>query len=195
MYNLIQCDFSWLGMRRYVQSYVTLCEQCQRTKNVTHKPYRLLQPLDIPNRPWLSISMDFIVRLPPSHGYDSIWVICDRMTRATHFIPTCETMDAPQLAHLFIDRIFRHHGFPRAIASDCSSVFVLSFFTNLMKVCSTKMKTSMAYHPQTDGHTEHSNQTLETYLQAFCSYQQDDWVDYLPLAEFSFNNSLNLSTQ
>ena len=194
-FDLVQRDFSWPGMRRFVRSYVSSCEQCQRVKNTTHKPYGLLQPLDIPDRPWLSISMDFIVKLPPSHGYDSIWVICDRMTRAAHFVPICESMDAPQLSRLFIDRVFRHHGFPQAIVSDRGSVFVSSFFTNLMKLCGVKMKPSTAYHPQTDGLTERTNQTLETYLRTFCSYQQDDWVDYLALAEFSFNNSLNSSTQ
>ena len=194
-YDLVQRDFSWPGMQRFIRSYVTSCELCQRVKNRTHKPYGLLQPLDIPDRPWYSISMDFIVKLPPSHGYDSIWVICDRMTRAAHFIPTCESMDAPQLARLFLDRVFRHHGFPQAIISDRGSVFISSFFTNLMKICGVKMKPSTAYHPQTDGLIERTNQTLETYLRTFCSYQQDDWVDYLALAEFSFNNSINSSTQ
>ena len=117
------------------------------------------------------------------------------MTHAAHFITTCETMDAPQLACLFLDHIFHHHGFPQAIISNRGSVFISSFFTNLMKICGVKMKPSTAYHPQTDGLTEQMTQTLETYLRTFCSYQQDDWVDYLALAEFSFNNSINSSTQ
>ena len=170
-------------MRRFIHSYVSSCEHCQHSKNRTHKPYGLLQPLDIPDCPWLSISMDFIVKLPLSHGYDSIWVVCDRMMCPAHFIPVCENMDAPQLACLFIDHIFQHHSFPQAIISDHSSTFVSSFFTNLMKLCSVKMKPSTAYHPQTDGLTERTNQT---YLRVFCSYLQDDWVDYLALAEFSF---------
>ena len=105
-YDLVVRDFSWPGMQRFIRLYVSSCEHCQHSKNRTHKPYGLLQLLDIPERPWLSISMDFIVKLPPSHGYDSIWVVCDWMTCAAHFIPVCESMDAPQLAHLFIDRIF-----------------------------------------------------------------------------------------
>ena len=76
-YDLIQCDFSWPWMQRFICLYVTSCEVCQCIKNRTHKPYRLLQPLNIPDRPWYSISMDFIVKLPPSHGHDSIWVICN----------------------------------------------------------------------------------------------------------------------
>jgi len=194
-YDLVRRDYSWPGMRRFICSYVTSCEHCQRIKHSTHKPYGLLQPLNIPNHPWRSISMDFIVKLPKSHGYDSIWVICDRMTRAAHFVPICESMDAPELSRLFLDRIFHHHGFPDAIISNRGSIFISSFFTNLMKLCGVKMKPSTAYHPQTDGLTECTNQTLETFLRGFCSYQQDDWVDYLALAEFSFNNSLNSSTQ
>ena len=71
-----------------------------------------MQPLDIPDCPWRSIAMDFIVKLPLSHGFDSIWVVCDCMTRAAHFIPIREAMDAPEVARLFIDRIFHYHGFP-----------------------------------------------------------------------------------
>ncbi|GLB39530.1 putative coprinopsis cinerea okayama7 130 [Lyophyllum shimeji] len=194
-FDNVQRDYSWPGMRRYVRSYVTSCDLCSRVKNATHKPYGLLQPLDIPDRPWRSISMDFITKLPLSHGYDSIWVVCDRMTRATHFIPINESIDAPGLARLFLDRIFRHHGFPDSIVCDRGSVFISSFFTHLTKLCGTKIKASTAYHPQTDGLTERTNQTLETYIRAYCSYQQDDWVDYLALAEFSFNNSKNSSTQ
>jgi hypothetical protein len=115
------------------------------------------------------------------------------MTRAAHFIPICESMDAPKLAQLYLDRIFRHHGFPQAIISDRGSIFVSSFLTQLMKICGVKMKPSTAFHPQTDGLTECTNQTLETYFCAFCSYQQDDWVDYLALAEFVFNNTINSS--
>ena len=139
--------------------------------------------------------MDFIVKLPISHGFDSIWVVCDRMTRAAHFVPIQESMDAPELSRLFMDRIFRYHGFPQAIVSDRGSIFVSSFFTQVMKICGTKMKPSTAFHSQTDGLTKCTNQTLETYLRAFCSYQQDDWVDYLALAEFVFNNTVNSSTQ
>ena len=99
-------------MRSYVCNYVSSCEHCAKIKNVVHKPYGLLQPLEIPERPWQSIAMDFIVKLPPSHGYDSIWVICDHLTRAAHFVPICESMDAPELSRLFMDHVFCHHGFP-----------------------------------------------------------------------------------
>lgn len=94
--------------------YVEACDTCPRIKTPQHKPYGLLKPLDIPNRPWKSISMDFIVKLPLSHGYDSILVVCDCFTRY---------FDAPGLAHLFFDHIFCYHGLPNSIISDQGSLF------------------------------------------------------------------------
>lgn len=193
--NLVERDFSWPGLKTFVRQYVSACDICARIKAPRHKPYGLLKPLDIPDRPWQSISMDFIVKLPLSHGYDSIWVVCDRLTRAAHFVPCSETINAPELAWLFLDRIFRHHGLPTSIISDHRSVFVSKFWRELTRLLQIDLRTSTAYHPQTDGLTERTNQTLEVYLRAYTSYQQDDWVDYLPLAEFAFDNSTNTSTK
>jgi hypothetical protein len=139
--------------------------------------------------------MDFIVKLPESHGFDSIWVICDRLTRAAHFVPIREATSTPDLVYLFIDRFFRHHGMPDSILSDRGSTFVSQFMAEFAKRVGIELKHSTAYHPRTDRLTERTNQTLETYLRAYCSYQQDDWVDYLPLAEFAFNNAENASTR
>lgn len=110
--QFIARDYSWPGMVTFVRRYVAACDTCARIKAPRHKPYGLLQPLDIPMRPWASISMDFIVKLPSSHGFDSIFVVCDRLTRAAHFIPCMESMSAEELAWLFLDRIFRLHGTP-----------------------------------------------------------------------------------
>ncbi len=192
--GLVLRDYSWPGARQFIRRYVSTCEICQRIKAPRHKPYGLLQPLDIPDRPWKAITMDFIVKLPLSHRCDSIWVVCDRLTRAAHFIPTVETLRAPDLAWLFIDRIFRYHGVPESIVSDRGSLFVSKFWNELARQLQFSLDTSTAYHPRTDGLTERTNQTLETYLRAYCSYQQDDWVDYLPLAEFAYNNLENAST-
>lgn len=190
----ISHDYSWPGLHTYVRRYVQVCDICARIKIPRHKPFGLLCPLDIPSCPWKSISMDFIVKLLISHGYDSIWVVCDRLTRAAHFVPCNETIDAPGLAWLFLDRIFWYHGLPDSIISDRGSVFVSKFWKELTSLLQVDHRTSTAYHPQTDGQTERTNQTLETYLRAYVSYQQDDWVDYLPLAEFAFNSHVNSST-
>ncbi|KAJ2930720.1 hypothetical protein H1R20_g6375, partial [Candolleomyces eurysporus] len=191
----IMRDYCWPGIYTYIRRYVAACDVCNRIKIPRHKPYGLLKPLDIPERPWKSISMDFIVKLPKSFNYDSIFVVCDRLTRAAHFIPCVEEMSAPDLAWLFVDRIFRYHGLPDSIVSDRGSLFVSNFWIALTSRLDVKTRHSTAYHPRTDGLTERTNQTLETYLRAYCSYQQDDWVDYLPLAEFVFNNTENSSTK
>ena len=139
--------------------------------------------------------MDFIIKLPLSHRYNSIWVVCDCLTCAAHFIPCKEAMTAVELAWLFLDRIFRYHGLPESIISDRGSLFVSHFWKELTTMLQVNHQSSTAYHPQTDGLTERTNQTLKTYLRAYCSYQQDDWVDYLPVAEFTFNNAENASTK
>ena len=130
--ELVSRDYSWPGLRRFSRHYVEACNTCQRIKAPRHKPYGLLQPLEIPDRPWKSISMDFIVKLSVSHGCDSIWVICDRLTRAAHFIPTTEALTAPDLALLFLNHIFKYHGLPKSIVTDRGAVFVSRFWRELM---------------------------------------------------------------
>ncbi|KAJ3527189.1 hypothetical protein NMY22_g9879 [Coprinellus aureogranulatus] len=188
-------DYCWPGIHTYIRRYVAACDVCNRIKIPRHKPYGLLKPLDIPERPWKSLPMDFVVKLPKSREYDTIWVVCDRLTRAAHFVPCVEEISAPDLAWLFIDRIFRYHGLPDSIVSDRGSVLISNFWKALTTRLDVKLRHSTAYHPRTDGLTERTNQTLETYLRAYCSYQQDDWVDYLPLAEFIFNDAENSSTK
>lgn len=119
--------------------------------------------------------MDLIVKLPLSHGFDSILVVCDRLTRAAHFLPCNETIDSPHLAQMFLDRIFRYHSLPDSIVSDRGSIFVSDFWCTLCALLQIDVKASTVFHPQTDGLTERTNQTLETYLCGFISYQQDDW--------------------
>lgn len=138
-------------MQTYVRRYVQACDTCSRIKTPHHKPFGLLKPLDIPSRPWKSISMDFIVKLPLSHGYDSIWVVCDHLTRAALFILCLKTIDAPSLAWLFLDYIFRLHGLPDSIISDCGSIFVSKFWHELMTLLNITTHTFTAYHPQSDG--------------------------------------------
>jgi transposase InsO family protein len=139
--------------------------------------------------------MDFIFKLLVSHGYDSIYVVCDHLTRAAHFIPCNKSIKAPELTWLFLDRIFCYHGLPESMISDRGGVFISQFWSELTHLLQVDARTSTAYHPQTDRLTERTNQTLKTYLCAYVSYQQDNWVDYLPLAEFAFNNSENSSTK
>lgn len=193
--DLVLRTFSWPGVRRFTRSFVTSCDLCQRTKSPRHAPYGFLQSLKVPTRPWADISHDMIVKLPLSDGYDSIWVVIDRLTKMAHFIPCYESMSSEDLADLYLLHVFRLHGLPSSITSDRGSTFASAFTRRLHELLGITTRLTTAYHPQANGQTERTNQTLETYLRSFISYQQDDWVTLLPLAEFAFNNATSDSTQ
>src|SRR5882724_6127825 len=159
-----------------------------------HKPYGLLKQLLIPAKPWNSISMDFIEKLPPSSGYTSILVIVDRLSKQSLFIPTHDTIMSQQLTQLFILHIFSKHGVPSHITSNCSMEFVSHFFWSLRIALDMKLHFTSRYHPKGDGQTERTNQTLEQYLRVYCNYQQDNWSELLPLAEFAYNNTPSATT-
>ena len=192
--DLIKRDFKWKGMKMDVIEYVKACQICQQAKSSRHLPYGLLSPLPIPSRPWSSLSMDFITKLPESRGYDSILVVVCRFSKMCHCLPIKESITAEDLAKLFLKEIFRIHGLPDDIVTDRGSIFVSKFWNELLKTLRIRGNKSTAYHPQSDGQTERENQTLETILRCFVNYQQDDWVDYLHFAEFAINNAVNVST-
>lgn len=193
-FELVNRTYHWPGLRRYVKTFVTSCDTCQRNKTAQHKPYGLLQPLPVPELPWSSISMDFIVQLPQSKGYTAILVVVDRLTKMAHFIPTNDNVDAPTTVELFVNRIVSAHGLPDDIVTDRGSVFTASFTRALMEHLGITQNLSSAFHPQTDGQTERTNATLEQYLRCFSNHQQDDWAEHLPLAEFCYNNTEHSST-
>ena len=192
-YRLFSRKFWFPKMRDFVIDYVSHCDTCQRIKDSRHPPYGLLQPLPIPEGPWKSVSMDFIVKLPLSHGFDSILVVVDRFSKMAHFIACNEAMSSLGLALLYFNNIFKLHGLPHEIISDRGPVFVSKFWTELLKVLGTKAKHSSAFHPQTDGQTERTNSVLEQYLRGYINMQQDNWSQLLCMAEFSFNNSVHSS--
>src|SRR5271156_4740707 len=103
-------------------------------------------------------------------------------------------IDAPRTVNLFIKEIFRLHGLPLDIVSDRGPQFISSFWQQLFKRLQTTTSLSTSYHPQSDGQTERTNQVLDQYLRCFTNYEQDNWLDLLPLAEFSYNNSIHSAT-
>ncbi|XP_073422156.1 uncharacterized protein [Dendrobates tinctorius] len=176
--------FWWPTYRRDVLDYVTSCEVCARCKTPRSSPTGLLQPLPIPTRPWGSISMDFIVELPTSQGKNTVLVVVDRLTKAAHFIPCVGLPTAKHTSDLIIQNVFRLHGVPDEVVSDRGVQFTSKFWQHFCAALNIKVNLSSAFHPQTNGQTERTNQTLEQYLRCFICHLQDDWVDLLPLAEF-----------
>ena len=192
--ELVRREYVWPGMRSFVKDYCNSCTTCKRSKTPRHKPYGLLRQLPIPDRPWHSISMDFIEQLPPSLGFTSILVIIDRLSKQGLFIPTHDTITSAKLAELFVLHVFSKHGVPGHCTSDRGSEFVSHFFRSLGAALDMRLHFTSGYHPQADGQTERVNQTLEQYLRTFCNFQQDNWASLLPLAEFAYNNAPNETT-
>jgi len=120
-------DFYWQGMKSDIKKFIRECHICQRVKSENVSPAGLLQPLPIPARPWLSISMDFIDGLPLSMGYSVIWVIVDCLTKFAHFLPLKHPYTAEKLAQLFISQLFKIHGMPTSIISDRDPTFTSKF--------------------------------------------------------------------
>jgi hypothetical protein len=158
MYHDLKRRYRWYGMKRAIAEYVALCDNCQRVKAERQRPARLLQPLMIPEWKWKEISMDFIVGLPKTQsGYDSIWVIIDRLSKVAHFIPVKSNYKGLKLAELYIARIVCLHGVPKKIISDRGTPFTSKFGEKWHESMDTKLNFSSAYHPQTDGQTERVN--------------------------------------
>uniref|UniRef100_A0A0A9D292 Integrase catalytic domain-containing protein n=1 Tax=Arundo donax TaxID=35708 RepID=A0A0A9D292_ARUDO len=194
MYQDPKDQYWWYEMKREVAEYVALCDICQQVKAEHQRPAGLLQPLKIPEWKWEEISMDFIVGLPQTQsGYDSVWVIVDRLTKVTHFIPVKESYSGPKLTELYMSRIVCLHGVPKIIVSDRGSQFTSRFWQRLHESLDTKLNFSSAYHPQTDGQTERVNQILEDMLRACALKNRNSWDKNLPYAKFSYNNSYQVS--
>ena len=140
--------------------------------------------------------MDLITKLPrTSNGFDSIWVIVDRLTKSAHFLPIKETDKMEKLTRIYIRDIVRLHGVPISIISDRDSRFTSNFWRSLQEAMGTRLDMSTAYHPQTDGQSDRTIQTLEDMLRACVIDFGKAWDLHLPLIEFSYKNSYHTSIQ
>ncbi|GJS10672.1 putative reverse transcriptase domain-containing protein [Tanacetum coccineum] len=154
----------------------------------------LLQQPEIPVWKWEMITIDFVSGLPrtPS-GYDTIWVIVDRLTKSAHFLPMKKMDSMEKLTQLYLKEIMCRHGVPVSIISDRDSHFTSRFWISLQKALRTDLDMSTAYHPQTDGQSERNIQTLEYMLPVCVVNFGSSWDRHLPLVEFSYNNSYHAS--
>jgi hypothetical protein len=156
---------------------------------LNQKQAGLLQHLPIPKRPWESVSMDFMVSLPPSRGFNAIMVVVDQFSKMVHFIPTKDEAMTQETNKLFFTHVFKHHGLPKDVVSDRDPKFTNKFWRTLWKRMGSEFKMSTSFHPQTDGQTERVNLVIQQFLRNYVAADQQDWVDHLELAEFCYNNS------
>ncbi|GJX94409.1 putative reverse transcriptase domain-containing protein, partial [Tanacetum coccineum] len=196
MYYDLRGLYWWPGMKKDIATYVSKCLTCSKVKAEHQKPSGLLQQPEIPEWKWENITMDFISKLPrTSSGHDSIWVIVDRLTKSAHFLAIREDYKIERLARLYINEIVARHGVPVSIISDRDSYFTSRFWQSLQKALGTRLDLSTAYHPETDGQSERTIQTLEDMLRACAIDFGGNWDTHLPLVEFSYNNSYHSSVK
>ena len=194
MKDLVAKYYWWPQLAKDIQEYVKGCAQCQQNKVNTRPQRALLNPITPTTGalPFQTISMDFIVKLPESVGYDSILTITDHdCTKMLITIPCREMITAEGVAKLFLRQIFPRFGLPSKIISDRDPRFVSNFMKELCRLMGIMQNVSTAYHPRTDRQSERSNQWLEQYLRFWVDHQQTNWHHYLPLAEFMHNSWKN----
>ncbi|KAJ9546732.1 hypothetical protein OSB04_019275 [Centaurea solstitialis] len=194
MYQDLRTGYWWPGMKRDVARYVESCLTCLKVKAEHQRPHGKMQPLEIPEWNWENITMDLITKLPKTpRKFDAIWVIVDRLTKSALFIAIQESSTAEQLAKIYVNEVVSRHGVPVSIISDRDVRFTSCFWERFHSELGTKLHFSTAYHPQTDGQSERTIQTLEDMLRACVLDFGGSWDTYLPLAEFSYNNSYHSS--
>jgi hypothetical protein len=186
-------------MAKFVNDYVDGCDRCARTKAFPGKPHGPLKPNEVPEGPWQTASVDLIVDLPPSKDFtgqkfDSILVVTDHHSKQSHLIPTVKSVDTAELCDLYLREVWKHHGVPRRMISDCGPQFASELMKVIAKALGQTTSLSSAYHPETDRQTERVNQEVEQYLRLFTSWRQDDWVKFLPTAEFALNSRVHSAT-
>ncbi|GJP44734.1 hypothetical protein CLOM_g4091 [Closterium sp. NIES-68] len=160
----------------------------------TNSMARLPRPLEPPSQPWQQVTMDFVNGLPagPS-GNDTILVVVDRLTKMAHLAACKTTITAEQTAKLFLTNIVRLHGIPSAIIIDRDPRFASNFWTKTWQQYGTRQHLTTAYHLQSDGQTERTNQTMEQLIRTTCT-DPAQWEDTLPLIEFAYNNAPSAMT-
>ncbi|KAA0040277.1 reverse transcriptase [Cucumis melo var. makuwa] len=163
-------------------------------KPVRQRPGGFLNPLPVPEWKWEHITMDFLFGLPrTSIGHDGIWVIVDRLTKTTRFILIKITSTLDQLARLYVDKIVSQYRVRVSIVSDRDPRFTSKFWPSLQKAMGTRLKFSTSFHPQTDGQSERTIQTLEDMLRACVLQLKGSRDTHLPLMEFAYNNNYQSS--
>ncbi|GKC67137.1 putative reverse transcriptase domain-containing protein, partial [Tanacetum coccineum] len=168
------------------------CLTCSKIKAEHQKPSGLLQQPEIPEWKWEKLAMDFITKLPKSSsGYDTIWVIVDRLTKSAHFLPIREDYKTEKLAKIYVNEIVARHGVPVSIISNRNGRFTSHLWQALQEALATRLDMSTAYHPQTDGQSERTIQTLEDMLRACVMDFGGSWDTHLLLTDFGFDLTLS----
>ena len=184
-------------MAQDVKDYIKGCADCQRNKTNNQARKAPLSPIFAKQDalPFETVAMDFIVKLPLSNGYDSILTVTDHdCTKAVILIPCNKTITAEGVAKLYLEHVFKRVGLPSTFIHDRDTRFMSNFVVKMCQALNIKQNASTAFHPRTDGQSERTNQKLEQFLRFYANAKQNNWAQFLSLAEFAFNSWRNEST-
>jgi len=132
--ELVSRNYWWPQMSRYIGQYVSTCDLCLQTKPWQHSPVGELQPLSVPDTQWDTLSVNFMVELPESSGHDAVMTVVDSVSKRVHFVPTHTTVTAEGAARLFLHHVWKLHGLPKHVVSDCGPQFIASFTKELYRL-------------------------------------------------------------
>ena len=193
--ELVTRNYWWLGVTRDVGRYVEGCNLCQKMKNRTEEVAGKLKLSEVLEKLWTHLMVDFITKLPVVAGKDAILVVCDRLSKMTHFVVTTEGTLAEGLVRLFRDNVWKLHGLPESVVSDRGPQFTAELMKELNRMLGIETRLPTAFYPQTDRQMERMNQELEQYLRFFVDHRQKDWPEWLASAEFVVNNKAHMATK
>lgn len=197
LWSALSTQYYFPKMREMIAREVKACHLCNQGR-IHRGTNGLLQPLPVGERPWEDLTMDFVTGLEKTkQGNDAVLVVCDQFSKAKHYIE-CSAQDgntgAAAVADMLIKRVFSPHGLPKSIVSDRGPQFVAELWTEVVRRLKIRTKLTTPYHPQADGQTERANQEMEAYLRYYTNWRQNDWEDWLPIAELATNALVNAST-
>ena len=187
------------GLVKHLRQYIRFCPQCLILQTRRHRPYGSLQPIESPSVPFHTLTLDFILALPRSHreGFDTILSVTDKFTKRVTFVPGKKDYSAAQWATTLLDRLdTMDWGIPRILLTDRDRKFLSELWTELFKKLGVELLYSTAYHPQTDGSSERTNQTAEIALRFYMHTMPDPalWPTVLPRMQAQLNNSISATT-
>ena len=175
--NMICYHYYWPSMRKEVEQYLRNCHVCKQAKASWDAYNGLFQPLPVPEKPWVDLTMDFVVGLPKSQGCDSVLMVVDWLSKEKHYILCMEEdngTNAEAPAAMFLRHVWCYHGLPISLTSNWGSQFVSKMLDSLCKLLGIKAKLLTAWHPKIDGQSKIANQEMERYLRSYVGHFQDD---------------------
>uniref|UniRef100_A0AAQ5X1C9 Integrase catalytic domain-containing protein n=1 Tax=Amphiprion ocellaris TaxID=80972 RepID=A0AAQ5X1C9_AMPOC len=181
-------------MESDAKEFVAACTICARNKTSNQASPGLLQPLPVPRRPWSHIAVDFVTGLPVSQGNSVILTIVDRFSKAAHFVPLPKLPTAKETAEALVLNVFRLHGIPLDIVSDRGPQFTSEVWKAFCNALGATVSLTSGFHPQSNGQTERTNQSLEVFLRCMVSENPTSWCERLPWVEYAHNSLSNSSS-